>query len=232
MHHSTYAEYTAVPAIELLPVPSGVSLETAAASWINGLTAITMIDESHKVEKGDWILIPAAAGGTGGWLCRVLKQRGAHVIGTASTEEKRKIALQNGAEVVVGYEDVLATVKERTGGKGVKAVLDGVGKSTFDMAFEAVARKGSIVSFGSASGAVDPVPLKKLTAKNVKLLRPTVMNYLVEREEKEANAKALFDAIKGGVKVEVWKTYGLDEIQQAHKDLQGRLTTGKLLVKP
>lgn len=232
MHHSTYAEYTAVPAIELLPIPSQISLEKAAASWINGLTAITMIDESHKVESGDWVLIPAAAGGTGGWLCQLLKQRGAHVIGIASTEEKRKLALGYGAEVVVGYDDALRTVNEKTGGKGVRAIFDGVGKATFDMDLEAVARKGSVVSFGNASGVVEPIALRRLTAKNIKLVRPTVMSYLVEREEKERSAKALWDALTGGVQVEIWKTYGLDDIQLAHKALEGRMTSGKLLVKP
>ena len=232
MASSAYAEYTSVPAIEVLPIPASVSLETAAASWINGLTAITLIEESHKVNRGDWVLIPAAAGGTGGWLCKLLKQRGAHVIGSVSTEEKRKQALANGAEVVVGYEEVLDTVKEKTGGKGVVAVFDGVGKATFDVALEAVARKGSIVSFGNASGPPDPVVLRRLSPKNVKLSRPTVMSYLVEREEKEKYAKDLWEALENGVTVEVFKTYELQDVQQAHKDLEGRKTTGKLLIKP
>ena len=184
------------------------------------------------MHKGDWVLIPAAAGGTGGWLCKLLQQRGAHVIGSASTEEKRKQAAANGAEVVVGYEGVLDAVKEQTGGKGVVAVFDGVGKATFDVALEAVARKGSIVSFGNASGPPDPVVLRRLSPKNVKLSRPTVMSFLVEREEKEKYAKDLWAALGDGVTVEVFKTYDLQDVKQAHEDLEGRKTTGKLLIKP
>ena len=217
----------------MYPVPEGVSLDRACAALIQGLTALTMITESYNVQKGDWILVPAAAGGTGGWLCQVLKQRGAHVIASASTEEKQKLALSYGAEVAVPYEKVIETVKEKTGGVGVAASFDGVGKSTFDMSLEALARKGTLVSFGNASGPVPPLTIARLTAKNAKVLRPTMMNYLVTREEKDKYGNELWDLVgKPDFKLEVHEVYPLSEIKRAHQDLEGRKTTGKLLLDP
>jgi NADPH:quinone reductase len=130
----------------------------AVAAFLQGLTALTLCEEAYKVQKDDWILVHAAAGGVGLWLCQVLRAKGAKVIGTASTEEKRAVAKENGADVVVGYgrEELLGAVKECTGGEGVKAVFDGVGKTTWELSLEAVARKGTVASFGSASGAVEP----------------------------------------------------------------------------
>lgn len=232
MSSGGYAEYTAVDAQNVLPVPDDINLQKACAAFLQGLTALTLIDEAHRVERGDWILVPAAAGGTGGWLCQLLKIRGAHTIAAASTPDKRKLAESYGAEVVVPYEHILETVKERTGGEGVAAVFDGVGKSTFDTSLEAVKRKGTVVSFGNASGAPEPLVLARLTAKNCKVARPTLNNYIVEREEKESYMKELWYMLGQGVRVEVHKVYPLSEVAQAHIDLEGRKTTGKLLLKP
>ena len=158
MGTSAYAQYTAAPAANTTAVPTQIPETHAAAGFLQGLTALTLIREAHHVNKGDWVLVHAAAGGTGLWLCQLLKLVGARTIGTASTPEKRELALKNGAEVMVGYadEELKAKVKELTGGEGVVAVFDGVGKTTFDLSMELVRRKGSMISFGNASGAVPP----------------------------------------------------------------------------
>ena len=158
MGTSGYAEYTAAPAAKTLRVPEGISCEDACAALLQGLTAITLVEEAHKVESGDWVLVLAATGGVGGWLCQILRAKGAHTIGTVGSEEKVEEAKRLGAEVVVveGEGRVEHEVKEKTGGEGVRAVFDGVGKATFERSLEVVGRKGTVVSFGNASGAVDP----------------------------------------------------------------------------
>ena len=158
MGTSGYAEYTATPSEKAIKIPPQISPADACAALLQGLTAITLVEEAHKVEKGDWVLVHAAAGGVGLWLCQVLRAKGARTIATASSEEKRTLAKEHGAEVVVGYDkaEVLDAVKKYTGGAGVRAAFDGVGKATFDLSLEAVGRKGTMVSFGNASGAVEP----------------------------------------------------------------------------
>ncbi|KAF2083377.1 NAD(P)-binding protein [Saccharata proteae CBS 121410] len=229
-----YAEYTAIPTMHAVRIPESISSQDAAAALLQGATALTLIRESHKVEKGDWVLVHAAAGGVGLWLCQLLRAVGARTIGTASTEEKMALARKNGAEVLINYskEDVVAKVKEVTGGNGVVAVFDGVGKATFDSSMDCLARKGTMVSFGNASGAVPPVTVSRLSAKNAKLVRPTLFNYLATREEVEHYINELFQFMeKDKMDVRVHKIYPLEEVAQAHKDLEGRVTTGKLLLK-
>ena len=232
MHTGAYAEYAAVPAKQVISLPSSVDNKTACAAILQGLTALTLIDEAHKAVKGDWVLVHAAAGGVGGWLVQLLKARGVHTIATASTAEKRKLAMEYGAEVAVGYEEVEDTVKEKTGGKGVIAVFDGVGKSTFDQDLRVIARKGTVASFGNASGAVEPLRIARLSEKNAKVVRPTLFNYLVEREEWDGYCKELWELLGKGVKVGVHEVYPLGEAARAHEDIEGRKTTGKLLLKP
>jgi len=159
MGHASYAEYTAVPSTYTAPVPSSISTEIAAASLLQGLTAVTLIREAYPVKKGDWVLVTAAAGGVGLWLCQLLKAVGARTIATASSAEKRELAKQNGAEVLVEYheedrEKFTKEVLEITGGEGVHVVFDSVGKVTFDSSLATVRRKGSMISFGNASGPV------------------------------------------------------------------------------
>lgn len=158
MHNGGYAEYTAVPWDNVLKIPEAVSLADACAAMIQGLTAITLVEEAHKVERDDWVMVLAASGGTGGWLCQVLKAKGAHTIATVGSEGKVAVAKESGAEVVLveGTMDVKEEVMKLTGGKGVVAVFDGVGKNTFDRSLSCVARKGTMVSFGNASGALEP----------------------------------------------------------------------------
>lgn len=196
---------------------------------------MTLVREAHRVEKGDWVLVHAAAGGTGLWLVQLLKAIGANTIGTASTPEKVDLALKAGATHVINYshEDVKQKVSELTGGKGVIAVFDGVGKSTFDLSLEVVARKGTLVSFGNASGPVPPLTIARLSAKNARLLRPTLFNYVATREELEYYTNELFGFITGGkINVHIHEVYPLSEVARAHGDLEGRKSTGKLLLDP
>ncbi|TVY39133.1 putative quinone oxidoreductase [Lachnellula subtilissima] len=209
-----YAEYSAVPASKAVLIPSALPAGIAAASLLQGLTALTMIRESYHVQKGEWILVHAAAGGVGLWLCQLLRVVGARTIGTASTVEKLELAKANGAEVVINYK--------------TETDLD-----QFENDLEVVARKGTIVSFGNSSGAVPPFSISRLTAKNIKLMRPTLFHYIATREEYEGYCAELFDfIIKDKLNTRIHETYPLADIARAHTDLEGRKTTGKLLLKP
>ena len=233
MHTGGYAEYTAVPAASVLPVPADLPADTACAALLQGLTALTLITEAYNVQPGDWILVPAAAGGVGGLLCQLLRARGAHVIAAASTEAKREMARRSGAEVAVGYDEVLDAVATHTDGAGVHAVFDGVGNATWATAMAAVARRGTVASFGNASGAVEPIRLASLAAKNVKVCRPTLFNYLTTRAEKERYTAELWELVRGGkLEVPIHAVYPLAEAARAQEDLEGRRTTGKLLLRP
>ncbi|CAD6887308.1 unnamed protein product [Tilletia controversa] len=243
-HISTFArgafsEYVAVERASVAKLPEGVSTRDAAATTLQGLTALTLVREAFLVEKGHTVLVHAAAGGVGLLLCQLASHYGATVIGTVSTEAKAELAKAHGADhiIIYGHNDydvVPAKVLELTGGKGVNAVYDGVGKATWEGDFECIARKGTIVSFGNASGAVDPFSPLKLTAKNVKLVRPQLYGYVHTQEETEYWAKELFDLIAAGaLKVNVHAEYPLttEGLQQAQTDLTSRGTTGKLIVK-
>ena len=235
MAEGAYAEYTAAPAAKTIKVPKDIDSHIGAAALLQGLTALTLIREAHHVNKGDWVLVHAAAGGTGLWLCQLLKAVGANIIGTASTQEKVDLATKAGAEHMINYskDDVKSKVLELTKDQGCVAVFDGVGKTTFDLSLDCLARKGSMISFGNASGAVPPVTIARLSAKNARLMRPTLFNYIATREEFEKYTNELFEFIqKEKVDVRIHKTYPLSEVASAHEDLQGQRTTGKLLLDP
>ena len=235
LSEATYAEYTAAPAAKAAKIPSELPPKIAAGALLQGLTALTLIREAHHVQKGDWVLVHAAAGGTGLWLCQLLKAVGANVIGTASTAEKVELATKAGATHMVNYshEDVKKRVEELTGGKGVIAVFDGVGKSTFDLSLDCLARKGSLISFGNASGAVPPLAIARLSAKNARLMRPTLFGFISTRDEFEGYTRELLDfIIKDKMDVRIHETYALSDVARAHQDLEGRKTTGKLLLNP
>jgi NADPH:quinone reductase len=233
-----YAEYTTTPAARAVKVPESAAFSkpgTTAAAFLQGLTALTLVRESHRVEKGDWVLVHAAAGGTGLLLCQLLRAIGANTIGTVSTPAKAELATRAGATHIINYshEDVKARVMELTGGAGCIAVFDGVGASTFDLSLDCVARKGSLISFGNASGAPPPFTIARLSAKNARLMRPTLFNYVTTREEFAGWAEELFGFIENhGFDVRVHEVYPLTEIKRAHDDLEGRKTTGKLLLDP
>ncbi|KAH7411216.1 hypothetical protein BKA64DRAFT_704320 [Cadophora sp. MPI-SDFR-AT-0126] len=233
---AAYAEFSAAPAAKAHVLPSELSPGIAAASILQGLTALTLIREAYEVKKGDWVLVHAAAGGVGLWLCQLLKAIGARTIGTASTTEKIELAKKNGAQFMINYKeekDLVGKVKEITGGAGVNVVFDSTGKDQFENDLEVVARKGTVVSYGNSSGAVPPLAISRLAGKNIKVLRPTLFNYIYTREEYERYTAELFDfIIKDKLNVRVHETYPLADIARAHTDLEGRKTTGKLLLKP
>ncbi|GAB7362750.1 hypothetical protein MBLNU230_g3055t1 [Neophaeotheca triangularis] len=235
LSEATYAEYTAAPAAKTHRIPSGLPEKVAVASELQGLTALTLIREAHEVKKGDWVLVHAAAGGVGLWLCQLLKAVGANMIGTASTDDKTALAKQYGAAYTINSksEDIKERVMELTGGQGCIAVFDSVGKDTFDVSMDCLARKGSMVSFGNASGAVPPVTIARLTAKNARLMRTTLFNYIATREEYEKYTTELYDLIlKDKMDARIHETYPLSEVARAHNDIEGRKTTGKLLLDP
>lgn len=228
------AEYVATPAARLMKLPDPVSNRQGAALILQGLTAWTLVRDAHDVKPGEWILVHAAAGGTGGLIVQMAKHLGATVIGTASTPEKIEIAKGHGCDHVINYskESVLDEVMKLTDGKGCHAVLSGIGRSTFKDDLECCRRKGTMVSFGNASGAVDGFRVLDLGKKNVKLLRPRLDVYVGEREDFEQRSAELLDLVATGVvKLDIGKEYTMEQVGQAHDDLSGRKSTGKLIVR-
>ncbi|KAH8921669.1 GroES-like protein [Atractiella rhizophila] len=236
-----YAEYaTAKVHNQIAKLPEGVSTKEGATALLQGLTAVTLVEEAHKVQKGQFVLIHAIAGGMGLLLCSHL---GATVFGTTSSAEKAELAKKHGAHHVFlyteePYSDITKKIKAITGGEGVDAgvhvVFDGVGKDTFEENFEVLRRKGSFISFGNASGAAPPVVPARLALKNLKFARPTVTWYVHTREEYQYYADKVFKYIKDGViKLNVHKEYPFttEGIRATQTDITGRGTTGKLIVK-
>ncbi|KAH9063816.1 NAD-P-binding protein [Lactarius deliciosus] len=216
-------------------VPDSIPTRIAAAALLQGLTALAQVTESYNVQKGDTVLVHTVAGGVGLLLAQLAKGRGATVIGTTSTPEKAALAKAHGADHVILYkkENTVERVLELTDGQGANVIYDGVGQTTFDDDFKMIKRKGTIVSFGNASGPVEPVNLFKLTEKNVKLLRPTVNNYLVTLEERNDYSAELWGLVSSGAMRFVIHTeypFTAEGVRQAHTDLTSGKTTGKLLI--
>lgn len=230
-----YAEKRLFPAASLVKLPKTIDDKTAAAIMLQGMTARYLLKQTYHVKKGDYVLVHAAAGGMGLWLCQWAKALGAIVIGTTSTPEKAALAKKNGCQYPILYtqEDFVARVKEITGGKGVQVVYDGVGKDTFLKSLECLAMRGHLVLFGAASGAPDPIAPGALSAKSASLTRPTLFHYVATRKELLANAKDVFEAVASGtVKIQKPKEYPLKQVAQAHADLTGRKTTGSIILIP
>jgi NADPH2:quinone reductase len=232
----SYAEYAAVPADRLVPVPQEVSDPQAAAAMLQGMTAHYLSHDTFPLKKGETALVHAAAGGVGLLLVQMAHGIGARVIATVSTEEKAKLASGAGADDVILYTqaDFEAETKRLTGGKGVDVVYDSVGKSTFDKGLNILRPRGMMVLFGGSSGAVPPFDLITLSQKgSLYVTRPSLMNYIATREELIARSGALFKMmVAGKLKLRIEHTYPLAEAHQAHRDLEGRKTTGKLLLIP
>ncbi|CEG74289.1 Putative NADPH2:quinone reductase [Rhizopus microsporus] len=231
---STYAEYTNVSTALAQKLTDDVSFEEAAAVSLQGLTAWTLVRAAYQVQKGDIVLVHAAAGGVGLLLCQMLRHLGATVIGTVSTEEKAKLARANGADHIVIYtkEDVVERVNALTDGQGCHAVFDSVGKDTWEASLAVTRRLGSLISFGNASGPVPPISVLCLTPKNLRLMRPQLFPFLATKEEANKWWGELMDLLsKKIIKVHVHKHYDLKDAHQAHTDIQSRKTTGKLLLK-
>ncbi len=230
----SYAEQIAAPRAKLVPVPDGVSCEVAAAALLQGMTAHYLACDSYPVGDGDWVLVHAAAGGVGLLLTQIAKSRGGRVIATTSTSEKAELARGAGADEVIGYEGFAERTLQITGGEGVKAVYDGVGKTTFLDGLKALAPTGRMILYGAASGQPDPLPISVLApAGSLYVQRPTLMTYTRTPEMLEERARALFELIdSGALDVRIGARYPLEHARQAHEDLEARKTTGKLLLTP
>jgi NADPH:quinone reductase len=232
----SYAEYAAVPADRLVKIPAGVGEREAAAAMLQGMTAHYLAYDTYPLKKGETALIHAAAGGVGLLLVQMAHNLGARVIATVSTEEKAKLARAAGADDVILYTqaDFEAETKRLTGGKGVDVVYDSVGKTTFEKGLNLLRPRGMMVLFGGSSGAVAPIDPIVLTQKgSIFLTRPSLGNYIITAAELQQRAGAVFGMIRDGkLKLRIEHVYPLAEAQQAHRDLEGRKTTGKLLLLP
>lgn len=230
----SYAEYAAVPAERLVKIPDALTFEQAAAAMLQGMTAHYLLNSAYKLQQGETALVHAAAGGVGLLLVQMAKKMGARVIATAGTEEKAQLARDAGADECIVYTqaDFETETKRLTGGKGVHVVYDGVGKETFDKDLNVLLPRGYLVLFGGSSGAVPPFDLIKLSQKgSLFITRPTLAHYTLTREELEWRAGEVMQMIVAGdLKLRIHKVYPLAEAAQAHRDLEGRKTTGKLLL--
>jgi NADPH2:quinone reductase len=232
----SYAEHAAVPAERLVRVPQGVSDQQAASAMLQGLTAHYLIYDTFPLKRGQTALVHAAAGGVGLLLVQMARDIGARVIATVSTDEKSRVARQAGADEVILYtqSDFEAETRRLTGGNGVDVVYDGVGKTTFEKGLNVLRPRGMMVLFGGSSGAVPPFDLILLSQKgSLYVTRPTLPHYTATTEELQARSSAVFKMIaEGRLKLRIEYTYPLANAAAAHRDLEGRKTTGKLLLIP
>lgn len=229
-----YAGHIVVDAAKALPVPEGISDQVAAAIPLQGMTAHYLINSTFKVQAGQTVLTHAGAGGVGLLLTQLLKAAGARVITTVSTDEKEALARKAGADEVLGYEGLVSNVHELTGGVGVDVVFDGVGKATFDDSLASLRTRGTMVLFGGASGPVPEFDLQRLNAAgSLYVTRPKLADYLLDADERKWRSSELFEAVLSGtLSVDIGATYPLADAAQAHRDLQARKTTGKVLLIP
>ena len=231
----SYAEVRLMAADRLVVLPKGIDEETAAGMMLKGMTAQYLLRQTHRVAKGEAILVHAAAGGMGLLLCQWAKHLGATVIGTVGDAAKAELAKAHGCEypIVYGKENFVAKVREITEGEGVGVVYDGVGRDTFDRSLDCLGLRGHMVLYGQASGAVPPFDLSRLSAKSATVTRPVLFHYIMARKELEATAKDLFDVVKKDVvKIEVRHRYALKDAAEAHRALEGRKTTGSVILIP
>jgi NADPH:quinone reductase len=232
----SYAEYACVPADRLVPVPLDISNEQAAAAMLQGMTAHYLLHDTFPLKRGQTALVHAAAGGVGLLLVQMAHHIGARVIATVSTEEKAKLATEAGADEIILYSqaDFEVETKRLTAGKGVDVVYDSVGKTTFEKGLNILKPRGMMVLFGGSSGAVPPFDLITLSVKgSLYVTRPTLANYIATREDLLARSSAIFNMMAAGkLKLRIGHTYSLADAQTAHRDLEGRKTTGKLLLIP
>lgn len=232
----SYAEYAVVPADRLVKIPSGVTEREAAAAMLQGMTAHYLAYDTYPLKRGETALVHAAAGGVGLLLVQMAHNLGARVIATVSTEEKAKLARAAGGDEVILYTqtDFEAETKRLTDGKGLHVVYDSVGKTTFEKGLNLLRPRGMMVLYGGSSGAVAPIDPLVLTQKgSIFLTRPSLGAYIITSEELQRRAEAVFNMIRDGkLKLRIEHVYPLSEAQQAHRDLEGRKTTGKLLLIP
>ena len=230
----SYTEARIMPADRVVKLPDWISNEQAAAMMLQGMTTEYLIRRTYKIKKGDTVLFHAAAGGVGLIACQWLKQLGATVIGTVGSPAKAKLAKAHGCDHVINYnkQDFVKRVKSITKGAGVPVVYDSVGKSTYNGSLDCLSPLGTFVSFGNASGPIPPVDGAMLSQKgSLFFTRPTLMTYTADSKDLQASARALFAAVKKGVKIEVNQRYAMKDAVQAHRDLEARKTTGSTVFK-
>jgi len=232
----SYAEYAAVPADRLVKIPDELDFEQAAAAMLQGMTAHYLSHSTYPIKIGDTVLIHAAAGGVGLLLVQMAKQLGARVIATAGSEAKAQLARGAGADEVIIYteQDFETETLRLTGNRGVQVVYDGVGKDTFERDLKVLSPRGYLVLFGGASGAVPPFDLLELTKHgSLFVTRPSLHHYMASRKELEQRSNDVLQmVVRGDLKLRIHKKYPLEDVRQAHLDLEGRKTTGKLLLIP
>jgi len=232
----TYAEYAVAPAERVVPIPADVTFEQAAAAMLQGMTAHYLSQSAYPVQSGDEVLVHAGAGGTGLLLTQMAKTCGARVLTTVSSESKALLSREAGADEVIVYTetDFAMEAKRLTNGRGLAAVYDSVGMNTFEQSLACLKPRGTLVLYGSASGEVPAFELIRLAALgSLYVTRPILKHYTLTRNELLQRAKSVFESIAAGtLKLRIEHVYALDEVAQAHRDLQERSTTGKLLVVP
>jgi len=230
----SYAEERLIAADRLVKLPDAISTEAAAAMMLQGMTAHMLLRSVHRVQPGETILIHAAAGGVGLIVCQWAKALGATVIGTVGTDDKAELARAHGCDHPIVYtrQDFVAEVARITGGAKLPVIYDSIGKDTFMQSLDCLAPRGMMVSFGNASGPVDPFPPGLLAQKgSLFLTRPTLFTYIAARDELETAARELFEVVENGkVKIEVKQRYALKDAAQAHRDLEARKTTGSTIL--
>ncbi len=231
-----YAEKAVVPADRLVHVPEGVGARQAAAAMLQGMTAHYLACSTYPLKPGDVALVHAAAGGVGLLLCQIGRMRGARVLGTTSTPEKAALAREAGAALTIDYtrEDFAAAARKTTEGRGVDVVYDSVGKTTWEKSLDSLARRGMLVLFGQSSGPVPPLDPQILSQKgSLYLTRPTLGHYTTTREDLVARAGEVLDWVRTGrLRLRIAHEFPLRDAADAHRALEGRATTGKLLLVP
>ncbi len=231
-----YAEVRNAPADRMVPLPAGIDDRAAAAMMLKGLTAWYLLRRIHPVQAGETILVHSAAGGVGLILCQWAAHLGATVIGTVGSRAKAELAAAHGCHhpLLLGVDDFVARARDLTGGKGLPVVYDSVGKDTFMASLDCLRPRGLMVSFGQSSGAVPPLDVTVLSAKgSLFLTRPSLFAYVADRADLLAAAAELFDLVQAGVlRIEINQTYPLREAATAHRDLEGRRTTGSTVLLP
>ncbi len=230
-----YAAVRLAPAAQMVKVPDGISDTIAAAIMLKGMTAQYLLKRTVAVRPGDAVLVHAAAGGVGLLLSQWAKHLGCTVVGLVGSDEKAALARANGCDHTIVYtrEDFVARVRDITGGAGVRVAYDSVGRDTLLKSIECLSMLGHVVSYGQASGPLDPLDLRLLSAKSATLTRPVLFHYTARRPDLEAMAGDLFDVVgRGVVRVQEPRTYALADAAQAHRDLEARRTTGSLVLIP
>jgi NADPH2:quinone reductase len=231
----SYAESRIVPADRMVKLPEDISDELAAASYLRGLTAHYLLKRLYPIRAGETILVHAAAGGAGLFICQWAKALGAIVIGTISTDAKAKIIQTNGCDYPIVYtrENFVDRVMEITNGKGVPVVYDSVGRDTFMKSLECLSPMGMGINFGTASGQVEPFPMQHLHKKSLIVSRPTLATYIANRKDLDAASKEVFDVLRDGtVKINITGRYDLKDAAKAHQAIESRKTTGALILLP